>query len=64
MNKNLKDNRKHGRDEEIVKISNRFGPLSSEEDIEDVSNIDSSDKVIIEKSKVIEKIKEKKKIVY
>ena len=61
LHMNLKDDKKYGSNKEIVKISNRFRPLSAKDYSKEVSNKDLSDEVIIRKLKVIEKTKEKKK---
>ena len=61
MHRNLKDKRKYSSDKETVKKSNRIRPLLSKEDSRGISNTDLSGKASIEMSKVIKKIKEKKK---
>ena len=38
----LKDDKKYASNEEIVKVSNRFRPLSSEEESEEMSDKDIS----------------------
>ena len=57
---NLKNDKKHSSNEEIIKILNRFRPLSAEEDSEEIIDEDFSD-VAIGNLKVIKKKKKEKK---